>query len=133
MNFQIGNVPLGNVIPICIDSILCSRSSKEFTYDEAGTIYLQYSGIVEADLPSIGPMEIPVYSSAIIAFSLPPSWEETIHIARNELTPFTLVPSSTIRSGKLFSMEVDAIEFEKCELFIDLFFYRCGFSGAYNY
>ncbi|MCD8032309.1 MAG: hypothetical protein LUF85_16170 [Bacteroides sp.] len=127
ITFQIGNVPLGDVAPIKIDSILSDRGSTEFIYDDDGYISLQYKGEIGIDLPNFGEIEmkdketkkVDLKSKLPAIPSLPlPTPTDPIELISG--TVDYVIPAPENNSTD-WDLDITAVEFESCDLVLKVY------------
>ncbi|MCD8176131.1 MAG: DUF4621 domain-containing protein [Tannerellaceae bacterium] len=133
ITFQVGNVPLGNVSPIRIDSILEDRGNTEFQYDASGNVFLQYRGDIDIDIPAF--KDITVKDKETRRTDL---YQK---LGNNPIPPIGAIellndkvdyqiPAPENNNNGDWEIDITSVLFESCDLWVDLYMTNVTFEAG---
>jgi len=127
ITIQIGSVPLGNVSPIRIDSLLESniKSETKFTYDDAGYVSLIYKDTLDIDIPEfemnkVEPKETKKKYDVNPQLLLELPAGEEYKIVTGESLEYKIDEPQT-QDNDDWEINIQKVVFESSEVYIELF------------
>ncbi|MCD8042605.1 MAG: DUF4621 domain-containing protein [Tannerellaceae bacterium] len=133
ITFQVGNVPLGNVSPIRIDSILEDRGNTEFQYDASGNVFLQYRGDIDIDIPAFKDITVDDKETRrtdlrhkLGSNPIPPIG--AIELLNDKID--YQIPAPENNNNGDWEIDITSVLFEFCDLWVDLYMTNVTFEAG---
>ncbi len=118
---HVGNIPLGNIAPLRIDSLLANKMSAGFEYGTDGSYTLLYKGTFEISHPVFRPMETEPLQSVQETISLPTAiYPDPVVLQSNGSFSYAMTDPYDEENNDDWVLRVDSVTFLNCELTIGI-------------